>query len=158
MPPSRRGPRTFGEYANLKRYVTTPANLNHNSNAVMTSTEISHVALQSCAQFKFCRCSIACEISLRIFLDSASKATHLMLRHAIDVEAESRTRYKALSKYFVLKIKGRVSEARVKPTDGYHFTLKASRGANRRRNPAKILPLDRSGAHFPVADNERPGK
>jgi hypothetical protein len=36
----------FREKANLKRCVATLANLDHNSNAVMTSTEISHVALQ----------------------------------------------------------------------------------------------------------------
>jgi hypothetical protein len=53
----------FRGIANLKRYVTTPANLDCKSNVVMTSTEISHVALQYYTQFKFCRCSIACEIS-----------------------------------------------------------------------------------------------
>jgi hypothetical protein len=98
-----------------------------------------------------------CELFLKAILDCASKATHLMLRHAIDVEAESRTRYKALSKYFVLKIKGRVSEARVKPSDGYHFTLKASRGANRRRNPQKYCLSTGRRHTFPQRTMNGPG-
>jgi hypothetical protein len=49
---------------------------------------------------------IACEISLRKFFNShfknnASNSTPL-LRHAIDVEAADKTRFKVLLKYFVL--------------------------------------------------------
>ncbi|MGB6697516.1 MAG: hypothetical protein WBE80_02010, partial [Methylocella sp.] len=36
----------FSEKAYLKRYVVTPPNVDCNSNIMMTSTEISYVALQ----------------------------------------------------------------------------------------------------------------
>jgi hypothetical protein len=88
--------RSLSEKANLKRYVTTPANLHCNSNVVMTSTEISHVALQYYAQFKFCRCSIACEISYEIHFKQCKQYNPQHAPASQDVEAESKIRYKVL--------------------------------------------------------------
>jgi hypothetical protein len=91
------------EKAHPKRCVTAPATLDHNSNVVMTSIEIFHVALQYYAQFKFCKCSIACENLMKAILSSANNTILIMLRHDNVVEAESKTRYKVLR---AVKIQG----------------------------------------------------
>jgi len=65
----------------------------------MTSTEISHVALQYCAQFKFCRCSISCEVYFKVILtilNSVNNTNNLMLRHDNDGEADSKITFKGL--------------------------------------------------------------
>jgi hypothetical protein len=92
----------FSEKCNLKRYVTRPTNLDHYSNTMMTSTEISHVALQYYVlcnithNLSFADAQLLGKFRMKSILNTVNNTTLPMLRHDNDAEANRKTGYNVL--------------------------------------------------------------